>query len=321
MIQAPVTLVMIVRNEVPVLPRALASVLPMLSSWLIVDTGSTDGTEGLAQATLGHLPGRVLHRRWRDFGGNRSEALQLAQSVSARASNSRPDGYLLTLDADEVWSTPAGWRMPRLTDRGYMVEHSSADGNQRHWLTQLTRADMPWRYVGAVHEYAVCDGVGPLPRLVGPVVTGHFDGHRNTSQTAREKYLADAALLRPAAEAGDARSMHYLAQSLRDAGEYEDARAWYARRARLSGAWEEEGWWCEYQAALLCCTLREQMIALAAAWRRRPSRAEPIRKLSNLLYMLGWVREALISTAQADAIPYPTSDVLFVDRRAYRTAP
>jgi glycosyltransferase involved in cell wall biosynthesis len=321
MTSAPITLVMIVRNEAPVLPRALASVLPLLSSWCIVDTGSTDGTAELAQATLGHLPGRVLHHRWRDFGRNRSDALMLARGVSARASNGRPEGYLLTLDADETWSAPEGWRMPMLTDRGYMVEHSSADGRQRHWLTQLMRADMPWRYVGAVHEYAVCDGVGPLPRIVDPVITGHFDGRRNTSQSAREKYLADAALLRPAAEAGDARAMHYLAQSLRDAGERSEARAWYTCRAVLPGAWEEEGWWSQYQAALLCRGTRERTMELAVAFARRPSRAEPLRALARIVASMHSTEAASEITARADAIPYPTSDILFVDRSAYRSAP
>ena len=38
---------MIVRNEAPVIRRCLASVLPIIDYWAIVDTGSTDGTQGL----------------------------------------------------------------------------------------------------------------------------------------------------------------------------------------------------------------------------------------------------------------------------------
>ena len=38
---------MIVKNEQPVIRRCLASVKEMIDYWVIVDTGSTDGTQDL----------------------------------------------------------------------------------------------------------------------------------------------------------------------------------------------------------------------------------------------------------------------------------
>jgi glycosyltransferase involved in cell wall biosynthesis len=48
---------MIVKNEAHVLARYLASVKPWIDSWVIVDTGSSDGTQALIRGQLQGLPG------------------------------------------------------------------------------------------------------------------------------------------------------------------------------------------------------------------------------------------------------------------------
>ena len=92
--------------------RCLESVKPWIHSWVIVDTGSTDGTQDLVRETLQGLPGALFQRPWRDFGSNRSEAIRLA--------GSRAD-YLLFLDADEQWLAPEGYHWPRLEAGVYRV--------------------------------------------------------------------------------------------------------------------------------------------------------------------------------------------------------
>jgi len=72
---------MIVRNEAHVVKEALDSAAPYIGSWVIVDTGSDDGTQDLItshMADVGIL-GELHERPWRDFGHNRAEALTLAQ--------------------------------------------------------------------------------------------------------------------------------------------------------------------------------------------------------------------------------------------------
>ena len=83
---------MIVKNEAPVIRRCLDSVRPLVDAWLIVDTGSTDGTQDIIRAALADLPGAVHERPWQDFAHNRSEALDLARSFAS---------YALIIDADE----------------------------------------------------------------------------------------------------------------------------------------------------------------------------------------------------------------------------
>src|ERR1700752_3099780 len=86
---------MIVRNEAHIVHEVLDAVAPYIASWVIVDTGSDDGTQDFIRnhmAGLG-IPGELHERPWRNFAHNRSEALTLAQG--------RGD-YIWIMDADDT---------------------------------------------------------------------------------------------------------------------------------------------------------------------------------------------------------------------------
>ena len=72
---------MIVRNEAHIIHELIASVAAHIDSWVIVDTGSTDGTQDLIRRLMAErgIPGELVERPWRNFGSNRTEALELAQ--------------------------------------------------------------------------------------------------------------------------------------------------------------------------------------------------------------------------------------------------
>ena len=71
---------MIVKNEAHVIERCLASARPLIDAWCIVDTGSSDGTQGTIRALMAGIPGTLHERPWKNFGHNRTEALQLAHA-------------------------------------------------------------------------------------------------------------------------------------------------------------------------------------------------------------------------------------------------
>ena len=69
----------IVKNEARVIRLCLDSVRPIIDYWVIVDTGSTDGTQEAIRQHLDGLPGELIERPWVDFAHNRSEAVALAR--------------------------------------------------------------------------------------------------------------------------------------------------------------------------------------------------------------------------------------------------
>ena len=51
---------MIVKNESRIIKRCLDSILPLIDSYCIIDTGSTDGTQEIILETLKDLPGELI---------------------------------------------------------------------------------------------------------------------------------------------------------------------------------------------------------------------------------------------------------------------
>ena len=75
-----ICLTMIVKNEAHIIRRCLESVRDFIDYWVIVDTGSTDGTQQLIRQLMGDIPGELHARPWKNFGHNRSESLGLTTS-------------------------------------------------------------------------------------------------------------------------------------------------------------------------------------------------------------------------------------------------
>ncbi len=303
-----VCLCMIVKNESHVLARCLRSVLPLLDAWLIVDTGSTDNTQHLAREELQHLPGELIERPWIDFAHNRSEALTYAAG--------RAD-FLLVIDADEVLELSPSYCLPTLTADAYDFELLS--GPVTYYKTQMVRSTLNWRYQGVVHEHIVTAGSTVRERLPGVRTLRIPDGARARDPLTYRKdaLLLEAALL---SEPENARHMFYLAQSYCDAGELDLATDRYGRRVAMGG-WHEEVWSSLYQIA----RIREMrgldwpatLTAYLSAFSFRPDRAEPLFRIGIYYQAKRDYPTAYLFLAQGVQIPFPESDVLFVERDIY----
>jgi len=305
-----VCLSMIVRDEAAVVTQALESIVDLLDAWVVVDTGSVDATRDVVRDFFAarDIPGELYERKWRNFGANRSEALELCRG--------RAD-YTLVFDADDV--VVGDLDFSGLTADAYLLRYGS---DFTWWNTLLFRAALPWRYEGVLHEYAVCDAkAGPAVRLAGDYhVEPRTVGARSS---APDKYARDAELLLGAHRENpdDPRTVFYLAQSYRDAGDDEAALEWYMRRAEMGG-YAEEVFYSLLQRARclerLGRTSDEVAGAYLACWQSRPTRAEPLYELAQKCRLESNYDLAYLFASRAARVAYPDEDLLFVAADVYR---
>lgn len=310
MIKSPtICLNMIVRNEAHVVCELLDSIVPFIDHWVIVDTGSDDGTQDLIRNYFAErgISGELHERPWQNFGVNRTEAVQLAQGHA---------DYIWWMDADDlVVGTP---NLEDLTADSYDMR-MERPGGMVFWRRHLLRDGLPWRWVGVVHEYSTCDQPHTESRLEGDYhIAPRRLGARNLDP---EKYLRDAELLLAEVQRHpqDARSVFYLAQSYRDYGDLRSARQWYAHRAELGG-WAEEVFYSLLRVAECMSALDEPwplvQDAYLKAWAYRPTRAEPLYAIASHYRRKREWQLGYFFAKRAGEIPVP-ADILFVRAGVY----
>lgn len=188
-----------------------------------MDTGSTDQSVTLAQLMMEGVPGELFHADWVNFGHNRAELLQRAQSLG---------DYLLLLDADNELVV-LGERPEVLTKDMYNVMTRGDCATPR-----LIKSGLPWAYVGTTHEYLAC--ITPTPTHKGPCDWWELEHHHDGSRRPR-KAREDEVMLRAEYEQDptNPRTAFYLANVLRDQGKYSEALKFYRLRVELGG-WQAE---------------------------------------------------------------------------------
>lgn len=299
---------MIVKNEAPVIRRCLDSVRPLIDCWVIVDTGSSDGTQDIIRQHWRDIPGELIERPWVNFAHNRNEALDYAWG--------RAD-YIFVIDADETIEIEPGFALPHLTADAYnvMVYYEGIS----YLRKQLVSSRLPWRYIGVVHEYIHCDRAQPGVFLPGIRTLPHTDGARARDPRTfeRDAQLLEAALSK---EPFNMRYVFYLAQSYRDAGDLPNAIRHYQRRIELNG-WMEEVWYAWYQLGRLREQLEqpwpEVMEAYLSAYQVNPARAEPLYRIGLHYQTKREYAIAHLFFAHALTIPFPPVSSLFIENAIY----
>jgi glycosyltransferase involved in cell wall biosynthesis len=288
-IRQTICLNMIVKNESRVIARCLESVKPLIDTWVIVDTGSSDGTQEIIKEYLKELPGTLYERPWVDFGHNRQEALELAKDKA---------DYILFMDADETLVYPKDFSLKQL-DRDYYyitVQDTSLD-KMAYNRFFLINSRLPWKWKDILHEYLqVPAGAKGGEKFAYLLCQTDSDGFRSQDP---QKYLKDAQVFEKALEKdpNNARYVFYLAQSYANGKDYESALKNYLKRAEMKSGWDKEIYWSYYMAGCLSQELKkeeEQILRnYAAAYMQDPTRAEPLFRMTNYYnekgkYLLGY---------------------------------
>ncbi|MGW8955700.1 glycosyltransferase [Streptomyces sp. NPDC055709] len=293
---------MIVKNESRVIERCLESVRNLITTWVISDTGSTDGTQDLIRSVLKGIPGDLYEEPWVNFGHNRSLNIAHARGKAA---------YVLLMDADLVLRQSGP--LPHLTADAYMLRHNCPT---EYRIKRLVRGDVAWRYEGVTHEFLTTDDPTSQENLDALVIEDHGDGGSKQDKFERDARLLSAELQR---DPNNARTVFYLAQTMRDMGRSGEAIELYAKRAAMGG-WAEEVYYSLLEVGLLKAKIGDwpgAMDALTRAWEYRPQRLEACYELSSRLRIMRRYQAAHAINSAVLGRTAP-DDILFTQPWIYR---
>ena len=217
---------MIVKNEGHIIKDTLTKLLnkiPSIDYWVISDTGSTDKTKEIIIEFFKerNIQGEIFEDSWKDFGHNRTLALEHAYKKSR---------FLLVFDADD--EICGDFVLPELNKDSYLFQFGDANGTS-YTRVQIINNKKKWKYVCVLHEIITCtDFVNGSDIIKGNYYT--ISGKSGARSLDPNKYQKDALILEKAYDEAVKnnddlynRYGFYCANSYYDCGKWEDAIKWY----------------------------------------------------------------------------------------------
>lgn len=215
---------MIVKNEHHIVLDALRSVRAVADHWVVLDTGSTDGTlELLREFSDSEWPGTLAEGPFIDFSNARNRLFDLAEPTC---------DWMVIIDADMAWDDATALRLeietahadPRVD--GFKVKVGDVE---TYWHVRVFRTGRGWRYKYRTHEIP---GMPTTPYLFRSRTTAlHFA----TGGSRANKYTRDLELIKLdlADNPNDHISHYYLAGTYRALQRPRDAIKEYRRMISL----------------------------------------------------------------------------------------
>jgi tetratricopeptide (TPR) repeat protein len=312
---------MIVKNESRIILRLLQSILPIVDNYVICDTGSTDNTKELITSFFsGHgILGHVVEEPFRDFGYNRSFALQKADELFPECD------YILLLDADMVFKYASASSFRAFLETGKtdgIDAFHIFQGDDAYFYknTRVVRTGIGASYWGVTHEYVNLRDNSQYRLMPKDVAFIHDigDGGAKADKFDRDIRLLKQGLVdNPTSE----RYMFYLANSYRDHGDTDLAIDMYKRRIDAKG-WFEEIWYAMYNLGH-CYKSKGDMVTAVHWWMEAyqlfPQRVENLWEIVTYYRQQGKNQLAYLFYAmaakQVAANPHP--DYLFLKKDVY----
>jgi tetratricopeptide (TPR) repeat protein len=233
---------MIVKNESKIITRLLKSAVPYIDCYCICDTGSTDNTVQVIQEFFASqnppIPGKIIQEPFKDFGYNRTFALKACESLDVK--------YVILLDADMILQvnphiSPSDLYTALSKDVYYIFQGSETFFYKN---VRVVKNKLGMSYWGVTHEYVKT----PEGSVYGTLERKDiFINDIGDGGCKADKFIRDIRLLKKGLEElpNNDRYTFYLANSYRDAGQYDNAIETYKKRIEIGG-WFDEVWHSYY---------------------------------------------------------------------------
>jgi glycosyltransferase involved in cell wall biosynthesis len=316
--------VLMVKNEATVITQTLQPFIDGgVKDFIVFDTGSNDGTQDIARNLFqSHnlINAHVIEEPFIDFATSRNHAIEVAESLFPDAT------FIIMPDAE--------WYMHGIEELIQFCTAHKDDYQSSYFVSirnehcsfythRLIRCHKNVRFVGMVHEV-----LNQLTFLKVPD-SCYFEwgSSRKGKEKTAQRWLRDKDLLLKgfAENPRDPRTLFYLAQTCDCLGDLDNAYNYYELRTKING-WPEENYMAWYRLGLVAHRLESKNCTVPGpyaiecylnAFAMRPQRAEPLIQVSGYYLARNEIDKAFEYAQRAAHIPYPVTEILFVDRSMY----
>lgn len=236
---------MIVKNESKIILRLLETVYPLLDSYCICDTGSTDNTIEIIEQffLLKNIPGRTFFEPFSDFGYNRTFSLNSCIDMDNA-------DYILLLDADmRLLIKDISFNVLQFKQKLTADAYCICQGNEHLNYTnvRIIKNKIGATYWGVTHEYVKLPIHSIIENFDSDLLFIYDvgDGGSKHDKTSRDIRLLTQGLIDTP---NNDRYTFYIANAYKDQCDYFKAIEFYQKRILLKG-WIQEIWFSYYSIA------------------------------------------------------------------------
>jgi Glycosyltransferases involved in cell wall biogenesis len=317
-------LVMMVKNEEKRITVSYDSVLGIVDSFVILDTGSQDKTIEITReyCTKHNITLHLLEAPFVDFSTSRNVLLDYADDkadymVLLDCNDELRDGHLLRKFVNSYTETATAFSVTQNWWTGASLE--------TYFNIRLIKTKNQWRYKGVVHEHITCPdrdkNLGKVPDIV------IFQDRTKDDDKSFKRFSRDKVLLYNEwqRDPHEPRTLFYLGQTCGCLHHRDDAYKYYKLRTKEAGFREEI-----FQAFYRLGTLSWEMghdweetshwfikaFDFSAKIYKKP-RIEPLISLVHYYKNTFNWQTAFMFLKRACELPFPDDAILFVEQRSY----
>ena len=268
---------MIVKNESKIIIRLLDSVISIIDSYCICDTGSTDNTPSIITHYFNNknITGKIIQEPFKNFSYNRNVALNACKDMS---------DYILFLDADMIIQLGTFDKSTLHLYDAYYLFQGSEDFYYKN--VRIIKNNGLYFYLGVTHEYINTPDKKCELTKEQIFILDIGDGGSKSNKFERDILLLVQGIEE---EPKNVRYHFYLANSYNDTGQHEKAIDMYKKRIELGG-WNQEIWQSYYKIGIIYDNLKKPELAIynwLEAFNYVPNRIENLYEIIKYYRIIG----------------------------------